>query len=118
MILPAGARKILRNPATLPPGKDECYNGTFQSRPAPSPIHQEARPAAGVLNALGFEIVNTRDRNPSSSSWPPFLAAFAAVHYYCPGVYIANLFTAAAYMRVNSAEIHRARQPDEIRDRA
>jgi len=30
-IRPAGARKILRNPATLPPGKDECYHGTFRS---------------------------------------------------------------------------------------
>src|SRR5215472_9078474 len=29
VILPAGARKILRNPDTLPPGRDKCYNDRY-----------------------------------------------------------------------------------------
>jgi hypothetical protein len=66
VILPAGGRKILRNPATLPPGKDDHYNGTFQSSQEPSSIH-----------ALSYHLCYrslVAQREKRSVSLPPELA--------------------------------------------
>jgi hypothetical protein len=40
----------------------------FQEADQVQPAGERDDLAAGVLSALGFEIVNTRDRDPSSSS--------------------------------------------------
>jgi hypothetical protein len=59
VILPAGARKSLRNQATLPPGKDECYNERYNG-PGFDPSPQ--------LRSWALDTLSKSNVRPSSSS--------------------------------------------------